>query len=100
VIHGRGADVEIWEPITKPGYELGVIKPYRIKINGVEVLTRDVPIVISDISKRDALSIKLELFVGSLKIHSVPPEDEPAPTRHTVEEFMDWLAKLWDQRDA
>lgn len=93
----RGADVEIWEPITLPGYELGIIKPYRIKINGVEILTRDTPVVISEISKKDALTIRLELFVRSLKVHGVP-DDDPQPKRYTYEDFFAEMATLWKKR--
>lgn len=80
----HGVDVEIYEPIQPGDAEIGVIKPYFIKINGVDVLTTTEPTVLSDISRRNAFTMKVELFVRSLKVHAVPTEPKRSAPRPAI----------------
>lgn len=96
----RGAHVEIFEEVGPDGREIGIIKPIRIKINGEEVLTSvDTPIRISDISKKNCLTIKLELFVRELVVHAVPAPDENVKRRYRLDDFFAEIQKMWDERD-
>lgn len=73
----RGIDLEIyeWPPLEGGPAELGVIKPNRIRINGVECVTREgVPVVIDGLlDKSKALTATMTIFVRSLKVHAEEP---------------------------
>jgi hypothetical protein len=72
-IEARGVDLEIWEPAKNA---LGIIAPYRFKINGVEVLGPDrnpdgssTIIKLGDVSRKEGLTATMTVFVRSLTIH-------------------------------
>lgn len=67
----RGVDLVVYEPVVEEDENcFGVIKPYCIEINGVEVLTSDdVPVVIEGlVDKSKALTATVKLFVRSLDV--------------------------------
>jgi hypothetical protein len=66
-----GADVEIWEQCTK---NQAILKPGRIRINGVEVLMADVPFQVHPMGKRDPAKITVTMFIRTLTVHGVQPD--------------------------
>jgi hypothetical protein len=67
----HGADVEIWEQCTQ---NQAVLKPSRIRINGIEVLMADEPYVIHPVGKSHAAKVTVTMFIRTLSIHGVQPE--------------------------
>lgn len=67
-------DIEIYEPGTREerGHpDWTPIKPYRIKINGTEVLTPDgAPVIIEGlVDKFGCATATVKMFIRSLKVH-------------------------------
>lgn len=71
----RAIDLEIYEsPPIPADWPLGIIKPNRIRINGVECVTpEDMPVrVMGLVDKKHPLTATITLFVRSLKVHAEP----------------------------
>jgi hypothetical protein len=69
----RAVDLELYEyPPLPADWRIGVIKPNRIRINGVECVTPDgAPFVIEGLlDKKKSLTATMTLFVRSLKVHA------------------------------
>lgn len=69
--NGRGIDLEIYEDGPLACNDLGVIKPTKIRINGVECITPDgCPVWISGlVDHTQPLTATMTVFVRSLKVH-------------------------------
>lgn len=66
---GCGVDLEIYEVGLNI---LGIIKPNRVRINGIECITADEPILVKGLTDRENyLTATVKLFVRSLKVHAV-----------------------------
>lgn len=66
----RAVDLEIYEEIDP---EVPIIKPNRIRINGVECLTPDnAPVLVEGlIDKTKPLTATITVFIRSLRVHAV-----------------------------
>lgn len=74
--HGRGVDLEIFESPSVQSKNPDAngwipIKPTRLKINGVEVLTPDeAPVQLNGlVDKSKCATATITVFVNSLKVH-------------------------------
>lgn len=76
----RPVDLEIYEPSTlHPDLpDWAPIKPYRLKINGVEVLTPDYsPVVVEGlVDKHNCATATIKVFVRSLQVYHEDDTDQ------------------------